>query len=343
MSREAIKMNFVFISPHFPDSYWKFCDALKRRGVHVFGVGDAPYNELPPHLLSSVDEYYCCPFMDKYENEKNAIQYLQNKYGKIDWIESNNEWWLEKDAKLRSEFDINTGIKYEDILKYKSKAEMKKYYKLAGVPTARYVLVKDGSECQPFIDLVDYPVFVKPEVGVGASKSYKLKNNEDLQVFLKEKPADSMYIMEEFIDGRIVSFDGITDHDANVIFCASHVFLNSMSDIVINHEDEFYYCLPKVPEDLEKLGRATIKAFNVQNRFFHLEFFRLNVAKKGLGEVGDIVALEVNMRPAGGYTPDLINYANSISCYDVWADSICFNENREDMTKEKYYAVSVAR
>ena len=29
------------------------------------------------------------------------------------------------------------------------------------------------------------------------------------------------------------------------------------------------------------------------------------------------------MRPAGGYTPDMINYANSVDCYQIWADMIC--------------------
>ena len=28
-------MNFVFISPQFPQSYWNFCDRLKARGVNV--------------------------------------------------------------------------------------------------------------------------------------------------------------------------------------------------------------------------------------------------------------------------------------------------------------------
>ena len=34
-------MNFVFISPHFPATYWQFCDRLQKNGVHVLGIGDA--------------------------------------------------------------------------------------------------------------------------------------------------------------------------------------------------------------------------------------------------------------------------------------------------------------
>ena len=39
-------MNFVFISPQFPSSYWQFCDRLTKRGVTVLGIGDTPYDRL---------------------------------------------------------------------------------------------------------------------------------------------------------------------------------------------------------------------------------------------------------------------------------------------------------
>ncbi|MCR4809116.1 MAG: hypothetical protein K5896_04570 [Prevotella sp.] len=40
-------MNFVFISPHFPHTYWNFCQRLKQNGVTVLGIADAPYEGLP--------------------------------------------------------------------------------------------------------------------------------------------------------------------------------------------------------------------------------------------------------------------------------------------------------
>ena len=36
-------MNFIFISPNFPTKFWQFCDALKKNGATVLGIGDAPY------------------------------------------------------------------------------------------------------------------------------------------------------------------------------------------------------------------------------------------------------------------------------------------------------------
>ena len=50
-------MNFVFISPYFPHTYWNFCDRLKKNGVNVLGVGDAPYDSLEAPLKAALDAF----------------------------------------------------------------------------------------------------------------------------------------------------------------------------------------------------------------------------------------------------------------------------------------------
>ena len=335
--------NFVFISPHFPSSYWRFCLALKNRGFRVLGIGDAPYNELSEECRFALDEYYCCTNMEDYENEKRAVQYFQDKYGKIDYLESNNEYWLEKDARLRSDFGITTGPTLADIEKYKLKSLQKKYYEQAGLKCARYILVDTLENAEKFVKEVDYPVFVKPDNGVGAQDTHKIKNDEELKAWFEKKDPSKTYIMEEYVDGKIISFDGISDSEANVIFATSNVFEVDNSTIVENELDDMYYCVPKVDDVLLDMGKRAIKSFDVRNRFFHLEWFVLNSDHKYLGKKGTIVPLEANMRPAGAYTPDLINYANSTNCYEIFADSIAYNENREDMTYTKYFACACSR
>ena len=48
------------------------------------------------------------------------------------------------------------------------------------------------------------------------------------------------------------------------------------------------------------------------------------------------------MRPAGGYTPDLINFANSADCYQIWADVMAFDEIRHDYSGNKHYYAGCA-
>ena len=166
--------NFIFISPHFPSSYWRFCLALKNNGFNVLGIGDAPYNELSEECKYALTEYYCCHDMENYENEKKAVEYFKEKYGFIDYLESNNEYWLEKDAMLRTDFNIPNGPDIEFVKRYKSKALQKQYYEKAGLKTARYILVNDIDSAKKFIDTVNYPVFAKPDNGVGAQDTFKI-------------------------------------------------------------------------------------------------------------------------------------------------------------------------
>ena len=95
-------MNFIFISPNFPHTYWNFCDRLKKNGVNVLGIGDAPYDGLEDGLKGALTEYYKVDSLENYDQVFRAVAFFSFKYGKIDWIESLNEYWLEQDAQLRT-------------------------------------------------------------------------------------------------------------------------------------------------------------------------------------------------------------------------------------------------
>ena len=335
--------NFILISPHFPETYYRFAEALKQNGFRVLGIGDCPYDDLREDLKRALDEYYCCYDMGYFENEKRAVEYFANKYGQIDYLESNNEFWLSRDAELRQIFNIPNGVRPEELQYWQHKSLMKKHYKEAGARVADYILVSDRESLMKFIDKVGYPVFIKPDIGVGAAGDYKIKDERDVDNFFNTKESWITYICEQFLDGDIISFDGIADNESRVVFCASNFFPPSVADVVREGKDLFYYTLQEVPEDLKEIGQKVIKAFGVKKRFFHLEFFRLKTPAKNVGDVGDIVALETNMRPAGGYTPDLIDFSQSVNCYKIYADVMMFNENRQDLTMEKYYAACGSR
>lgn len=335
-------MNFVFISPNFPEAYWHFCACLAANGVTVLGVGDAPYDDLRPELRSALTEYYRVDSLENYDQVFRAVAFFSFRYGKIDWIESNNEYWLEQDARLRTDFNVQTGLKSDEIAKYKSKTLMKEYYKKAGVPTARFAPVTDLAAAKKFIAKTGYPVIVKPDNGVGAAATYKLKTDADTAAFFS-MPPEVPYIMEEFVPGVVTTYDGICNSKGEVLFAASHISPTSIMDMVNEHEPCSYYVDKRIPPEVEAAGRATLKAFGAVSRFFHLEFFRLTADKKGLGKAGDIVALEVNMRPAGGFTPDMLNFSQSADVYQLWADMVAFDEARHIYDGPHSYCVYAGR
>ena len=338
-------LNFVFVSPQFPKTYWNFCDRLKRNGVNVLGIGDSGYDEIPDELKECLTEYYRVDNMENYDEMLRAMGFFTFKYGRIDWVESNNEYWLEQDARLRTDFNITTGIKSAEIEKFKRKSMMKTYYQKAGIPTARWCVTADVTEAQAFAKTVGWPVIAKPDNGVGANGTHKFKNKTELNKFFQQEgPNAANYILEEFVDGEIVTFDGVADANAEPIYAASHVTPDSIMEIAHGKKPMWYYVAPEISPELRKMGEAALKAFCAKSRFFHLEFFRLKTAKPSLGNAGDILGLEVNMRPAGGYTPDMINYANSADCYQIWADMVCYDEVRNlELDGPKYYCVYAGR
>lgn len=327
-------MNFVYISPTFPKNFYNFCDRLKNKGVNVLAIGDTPYYELTEELKQSVTEYYRVDSMENYDSMVKAMGYFIFKYGHIDWLESNNEYWLEQDARLRTDFNITTGIHTDHINEIKTKSGMKAFYEQAGIKTARYHLTTTLEEGKKFIEEVGYPVVVKPDNGVGAAATYKISNEEELVDFYNQEHI-TQYIMEEFVNGLIISYDGIADLDRNVVFETSHVFPNPIMDVVNDQSSMYYYSLREIPYDLKQLGRAAVKSFRTNGRCFHMEFFRLLEDKKGLGKKGDIVGLEVNLRTPGGYTPDMMNFANDIDVYQIYADMVV--DGHSEYSKERPY------
>ena len=247
-------MNFVFISPHFPHTYWQFCDRLKRNGVNVLGIGDAPYDSLEGCLKEALTEYYRVDTLEDYDQVYRAVAFFAFRYGKISWIESMNEYWLEQDARLRTDFNITTGIQADRIENIKEKSRMKQIYLDAGIPTARQHRVTDRAAGRKFVKKVGYPVIVKPDVGVGATHTWKLENDADLDAFYNQLP-ETPYVMEEFIEGEICSYDAILDADCEPLFESMTVWPPVM-DIVNKDLDLMYYTCPDVPASLSALGRS---------------------------------------------------------------------------------------
>ena len=329
--------NFIFISPNFPMTYWKFCAELKKNGMRVLGIGDCPYENLLQELRDSLHEYYKVSSLENYDEVFKAVAFFSFKYGKIDWLESNNEYWLERDAKLRTEFHITSGFQETDMERTRYKSGMKAYYAKAGIPTARYHLVHGLAEAKEFANKVGYPVVVKPDNGVGASATYKLRADEEVDFFFATKDNSIQYIMEEFVNGEVRTYDAIIDSKGEPVFESGNVTCDSLMDVVNEAKDSIFYIVKDLPDVMKELGRKTVKAFGVKSRFVHFEYFVLKADQEGLGKKGDIFGLEVNMRPPGGYAPELANFANSVDVYKIWADMIAFDSTLVPMNGPHYF------
>ena len=327
--------NFVFLSPNFPENYWMFCRELKNNGLRVLGIGDCPFEDLRQELRESLHEYYKVSSLENYDEVYRGVAWFIHRYGRIDWLESNNEYWLERDAQLRQDFHITSGFQPEDMARIKYKSGMKPYYQRAGIRTARYHIVDDFDGCMAFIGEVGFPVIVKPDNGVGASHTYKLKDEDDLAGFLAEKDPDVSYIMEEFVTAEVNSYDAIINAEGEPIFETGNVSPISIMDIVNDNDNSIYYIVKELADDVRAAGRAAVASFGVRSLFVHFEFFRLT-CDQPMGSKGDVVALEVNMCPCGGFSPDMMNFANSTDVYKIWADMIAFDASTKPLGERSF-------
>lgn len=319
-------MNVVFMSPHFPPHFFRFCLNLKVAGANVLGIGDEPYDNLSADVRGALTEYYQVNDMHNYDDLVRACGFFTHRYGKIDRLDSLNEYWLSSEARLRDDFNI-FGVHGNEIDYIRRKSFMKAKFKEAGVPVARGKVVRTIDDAYSLIQETGYPVIAKPDDGVGAIATYRLDSNQGLKDFFKTKP-DSDYILEEFIAGTIYSFDGLADRDGKPVFCTVHTFSQGIMETVNEARHIYYYSLRDIPTTLEKIGRECLRTFNVRERFFHMEFFKT---------AGDdpYVALEVNIRPPGGYTTDMFNFACDIDIYKAWADLLV--HNRTDLNYRRDY------
>jgi hypothetical protein len=300
-------MNVVFLSPAFPPTAPAFCEALVAQGVNVFGIGD---EELRPDssLNAVLRRYIHEPRMGQYEVLRERVQQLIAEFGRIDRVDSNGEHWLLAEAQLRDDFDI-PGPGSAVMRRLRSKLGMAQMFAAANIAYPPTVSAADGSRVQSFAKEHGFPLVFKPDSGSGAVDTFRVPSEGVLRTVL-ERHLDH-HVVQPFVEGDIVTYDGLTDRTGRVVFETSHVYDTGIMQIRERTLDGHYYSLRVLPPGLQELGRRAVAAFDIRERFFHLELFQQ--------PNGGLTALEMNVRPPGGFTTDMMNEACGINVYALWA------------------------
>ena len=305
-------MNVVFLSPHFPSNWWRFVRGLSDVGATTLGIADANWEELRPELRGALDDYYRVNDLHDYDQLTRALGFFIHRHGRIARLDSLNEHWLEIEARLRTDFNIK-GINNHTIGAIKRKSLMKSRFLGAGLSPARGKVCKTPAQLRRFVGEVGLPVVAKPDVGVGAARTYKLETDADLAGYLADKPAND-YIVEEFVRGELITYDGLTGRAGEIVFDSTFHYSSGVMEAVNQNLDLWYWIPRAIPADVQEVGRAMARAFDLRERPFHFEIFRT--------PDGQLIPLEVNMRPPGGWTVDMFNYANDFDLYREWANIV---------------------
>lgn len=326
-------MNYLLVSPNFPISQEFFAKGLKEKGINVLGVGSESYDALSQTLKDNLVEYFRVNDLEDYEEVFRAVAFLTYKHGKIDRIESNNEYWLELDARLREDFNVY-GVKPKQLELTKYKSKMKTMFKEAGARVAKGYAANNKEELNGILKKLELPLIAKPDNGVGSANTYKLLTQRDVEEFINEWNEKVSYFFEEFVEnGGLCTYDGLINQHGDIVFETSFIYTQPTLDLVNNELDYANIIEPNIDPKLKELGQRIVYKFGMRERFFHIEFFRL--------PDGEYIALEYNNRIAGGTCIDLYNYSYNISLYEIYADVVLDKKIKDIVTNK--YTLSLSR
>lgn len=318
-------MRILYLSPGFPPNSHLFCVAAHARGASVLAVGDAPEGDLPPEARHALERYVFEPRMGEYEVLLAIVVSLIAEHGPIDFVESNGEHWLEVEGRLRDDLGVE-GLTMRDVARLRSKLAMAEAFEKAGVPSIPGIRCSSSEAVRGFAAKHGFPLIFKPDNGSGAMSTFRVSTDTELEAALL-LPLDG-HVVQPFVEGDIVTFDGLVDRDGRVVFCTSHAYDRGIMEVRTGVLDGFYYSLRSIPPALEQVGRRALAAFALRQRFFHLEFFaRAN---------GTYVALELNVRPPGGFTTDMMNDACDFDVYALWA-AVMLGDSLEGFSYERKF------
>jgi hypothetical protein len=327
-------MDLLYISPEFPPNYAHFIEHLHSLGVRVWGLGEAEFYFMPASLRSALTWYVRTDL-----NNVDAVQHaldellMQKKAcghaGIFDLVESHNEQWLTLEGMINEKYDID-GIKKQDLPRLKKKSIMKQLFEDCGLPVARGERIADINRTLDLADTLGYPLILKPDEGVGAGGIYRVENKSQLKSHLSHIAED--YLIEEFIDGDIVTYDGLTDYDGNVVFENSLIYGAGVLDYVLG-KDTFFYVRRHIPDELSAAGQTLVPHFDIRRKFFHFEFFKM-------GET--YMPIEINCRPPGGAILDMMNYSIDDDLYRAYAQMIVKGRT-SIQSQKKYYCCYIGR
>jgi hypothetical protein len=327
-------MEFLYLSPEFPPNYANFVLKLDEMNVNVWGIGEADFHFMPETLRSALKWYVRANLSSTAEVE-NALENLLSVKASLgtspnfDMVESHNEQWLQLEGFINHKLGIDC-IQPNDLNRLKKKSVMKKLFKEIDLPVARGERVTDFNHGLRLADDLGYPLILKPDEGVGANGIHKVTNETHLRHLLAEIKGD--YLMEEFIDAKIVTFDGLVDGKGRILFENSLIYGEGVLEYVLG-KDTFFYVSRHIPDKLLQIGRRLTKLFDIRRKFFHFEFFMVG---------DDYMPIEINCRPPGGAILDMMNYSVDDDLYAAYARMIAKSEAAV-ANEKKYYCCYLGR
>jgi biotin carboxylase len=306
----------------------KFTRGLAEVGAIVYGVGDTPRDQLPDNVRPYLFDYLQVPrILDEADVMTRVSDWLRGRA--IDRVLTNWEPLVMLAARLRERWGV-PGMSVETSRGFRDKEIMKQRVRAAGLRVPRSRRVHTAAEVREMAEEIRYPLILKPIAGAGCADTYKVTSPQELEQTLSLLGGLQEASCEEYIDGEEFTYDtvcidgkpvmeNIIQYMPKPLEARSHEWI---SPIGITVRD---IAQPKLAGGIA-LGRAVLKALNMDSGYTHMEWY--------LTSKGEAVFGEIACRSGGAGLVDLMNYTLDADMYREWARASCWGHFEADATRK---------
>jgi hypothetical protein len=309
-------MNVLMISPGYPAEMQRFTRGLAEVGAKVIGFGDQPQSVLDHEVKSSLSAYFQA---ESLWDESTSVAQVRriNDQIPIHRVECLWEPGMGLAAALREALGL-PGLTVAQTVPFRDKETMKQVLDHAGIRTPHHYRVKTSDEARQAVQKIGYPVIVKPIAGAGATDTYRVDSDEELDHAIAAVRHVDEVSVEEFVEGEEFTFDTIcsggTVHYFNMMWYRPRPLEGKLKEwispqaIALRDVDD-----PKLAAGRE-MGFKVLDALQFQTGFTHMEWY--------LKDDGEAVFGEIGGRPPGANAVELMNYACDIDVFRGWAEAV---------------------
>jgi carbamoylphosphate synthase large subunit len=310
-------MHVVFVEPAFPRNQREFVRALRAAGARVTGIGERSLDALDGELKDWLYRYEQIPSVTNEEALHAAVKRVQAREW-VDRLEATVEAHILPVARVREACTI-PGTSLRTAFLCRDKPAMKEALRAAGVSCAQSLGTASAGEAHEFAERVGYPLIVKPRDSAGASGTFRVTDDEELEQALVSSGLSQgrSVAIEEFIEGHEGFYDTLTIGGHVVHEFVAHYYPNVLEAMrtrwispqvaITNRVDSAGY------KEVKEMGARVIRALDIGTSATHMEWF---FGPKGLK------FSEIGCRPPGVLVWDLYNVANDLDLYVEWAKAV---------------------
>ncbi|MGF1508568.1 MAG: acetyl-CoA carboxylase biotin carboxylase subunit family protein [Myxococcota bacterium] len=304
--------NVIFVVPFPTETSLRFLRATRRlEGVRLLGVVHTP-----PEDPSLFDSMVRVEDPLDFDHLAEAVHGLKARFGPIHRLLGILEHIQVELAQLRAQFGVE-GLSVEVAERFRDKARMKEAFRAAGLPTARFRVLRTMSDVRDFIRQVGLPIVLKPPAGMGCRATARVNRPDQVEPVVRAlapRPADTL-LAEELVVGEEYSLETVTVL-GQVCMQSITEYLPPPLKVVENPWIQWRVVAPRDIDgpafrEAHELGNRAIRALGMRSGLTHMEWFRRPDGSLAIGEIA--------ARPPGAQIVRLTGLAHGTSLYRAWA------------------------